>query len=148
MEMKLLDFHINNLEYACGATLSNVSALNWDQNERFPQFQGDHTIVTYGFSDILERLAKPLNIRYNTPVDTVTDTGDQIVITDIAGQKFKADRCIVTGIDFSKEIILLQPFIASTKKLTSTETSRLNYHFDRKFRSKTRKFFASSDGSK
>ena len=60
--------------------------------------QGDHTIVTYGFADILERLARPLNIKYNIPVDTITDNGDQIVVTDIAGQKFKADRCIVTGI--------------------------------------------------
>ncbi|CAG5082199.1 Oidioi.mRNA.OKI2018_I69.chrUn_7.g17253.t1.cds [Oikopleura dioica] len=63
-EMKLLDLHINNLEYACGASLSSVSALNWDQNERFPQFGRDHAIVTYGFSDVLEELSKPLNTEF------------------------------------------------------------------------------------
>ena len=59
MEMKLLDFHINNLEYACGASLASVSALSWDQNERFPQFGGDHAIITHGFSDVLEEVSKP-----------------------------------------------------------------------------------------
>ena len=71
MEMKLLDFHISNLEYACGSSLANVSALNWDQNEKYPQFQGDHTIVTYGFSDVLERLARPLDIQYKSPVKLI-----------------------------------------------------------------------------
>ena len=119
MEMKLLDFHINNLEYACGSTLSNVSALNWDQNERYPQFQGDHTIVTYGFSDILERLAKPLDIRRNTPVQTITDTGDEIIVTDRSGNEHTADRCIVT-VPLSlmkKKTIKFQPELSARKQL-------------------------------
>ena len=40
------------------------TALNWDQNETFPQFQGDHTIMTHGFSTILEKLASSLDINF------------------------------------------------------------------------------------
>ncbi|CAG5101961.1 Oidioi.mRNA.OKI2018_I69.chr1.g78.t1.cds [Oikopleura dioica] len=95
-EMKLLDFHINNLEYACGASLSSVSALNWDQNERFPQFGGDHAIVTYGFSDVLEELSKPLNIEFEKPVASIDHSGEKVVVETIHGEKIEADRCVVT----------------------------------------------------
>ena len=94
--MKLLDFHIANLEYACGSSLANVSALNWDQNEKYPQFQGDHTIVTYGFSDVLERLARPLDIRYKSPVKSIRHLEEKIEIEKVDGEKVTADRCVVT----------------------------------------------------
>ena len=58
MEMKLLDFHISNLEYACGSSLANVSALNWDQNER---------------------LARPLDIQYKSPVKSIRPGSEYFV---------------------------------------------------------------------
>jgi len=77
LELKLLEFHISNLEYACGADLSQVSALNWDQNEQFPQFQGDHTIMTHGFSSI-------------------RGLEDGVEVTTRSGEVIVGDRCIVT----------------------------------------------------
>ena len=96
MEMKLLDFHINNLEYACGASLASVSALNWDQNERFPQFGGDHAIVTHGFSDVLEEVSKPLNILFEKPVAKIDHSGEKVIVETTSGEKIEADRCVVT----------------------------------------------------
>ena len=65
---RLLNFHLGNLEYACATTLDHVSALSWDQNESFPQFQGNHTILTHGYETILQRLAEGLDIHLECEV--------------------------------------------------------------------------------
>ena len=65
---RLLNFHLGNLEYACATTLDHVSALSWDQNESFPQFQGNHTLLTHGYETILQRLAEGLDIHLGAEV--------------------------------------------------------------------------------
>lgn len=65
---RLLNFHLGNLEYACATTLDHVSALSWDQNESFPQFQGNHTVLTHGYETILKRLAEGLDIHLGAEV--------------------------------------------------------------------------------
>ena len=66
----LLNFHIGNLEYACGASLTNVSTLHWDQNEDYPQFSGKNVLFSNGFSQILEKMADTVDIVFNTEVRT------------------------------------------------------------------------------
>jgi len=63
LENKLLQFHLGNLEFSCAAPLSKVSLLSWDQNEAFPQFSGDHTLLLHGFGVLLEKLAQNLDIK-------------------------------------------------------------------------------------
>uniref|UniRef100_A0A671YV74 [histone-H3]-N(6),N(6)-dimethyl-L-lysine(4) FAD-dependent demethylase n=1 Tax=Sparus aurata TaxID=8175 RepID=A0A671YV74_SPAAU len=63
LEEKVLQFHLSNLEYACGSTLDQVSARSWDHNEFFAQFSGDHTLLTKGYSVLLHKLAEGLDIR-------------------------------------------------------------------------------------
>ena len=53
--------------------LENVSALAWDQNESFPQFSGNHTILTHGYETVLKQLAKGLDLRLNTEVISYSD---------------------------------------------------------------------------
>lgn len=65
---RLMQFHLGNLEYACATTLDKVSALSWDQNESFPQFQGDHTLLTHGYMTLLQRLAEGLDIHLGAEV--------------------------------------------------------------------------------
>lgn len=62
LENKLLQFHLGNLEFSCAAPLSKVSLLSWDQNEAFPQFSGDHTLLQHGFGALLNNLAQNLDI--------------------------------------------------------------------------------------
>ncbi|KAL7984475.1 hypothetical protein Chor_003045 [Crotalus horridus] len=68
LEEKVLQFHVSNLEYACGSNLHEVSARSWDHNEFFAQFAGDHTLLSSGYSAIIEKLAEGLDIRLNVPV--------------------------------------------------------------------------------
>lgn len=91
----LLNFHIGNLEYACGASLTNVSTLHWDQNEDYPQFSGKNVFFSNGFSQILEKMADTVDIVYNTEITSV-DYKDKVVVTSEDGQTWTGDKVIVT----------------------------------------------------
>lgn len=67
-EESLMNFHISNLEFACGDTLRNVSALHWDQNEDYPQFSGENLVLPGGISQVLSKLAEGLDIELDTKV--------------------------------------------------------------------------------
>lgn len=72
LEEKLLQFHLGNLEFSCAAPLSKVSSSSWDQNEEFPQFSGDHTLLLHGFGVLLGNLAQGLDIRRKYEVRIVS----------------------------------------------------------------------------
>ncbi|KAH8026549.1 hypothetical protein HPB51_021443 [Rhipicephalus microplus] len=108
-ESNVLQFHIGNLEYACGAHLREVSALQWDQNERFPQFSGQHALVPDGFGCLMQALAEGLHIRYGhkvTAIEYGSEEGGVRVFTEQSGAqngkveeeegKFSADFALVT----------------------------------------------------
>ncbi|XP_064652344.1 lysine-specific histone demethylase 2-like [Lineus longissimus] len=93
---RLFQFHVSNLEYACGANLTKVSAMRWDQNESFPQFSGDHTMMTAGYHRIMKSLGEGLNIEYNTKITSIDYTNDEIVVTSTDGTEHRAEKVLVT----------------------------------------------------
>ena len=68
LEEGLLQFHVSNLEYACGGSLDKVSAMLWDQNEDYPQFHGPPVLLQDGYTKIIESLADGLNVVTNSEV--------------------------------------------------------------------------------
>lgn len=59
---------MGTVEFACGCELQNLSALQWDQNEEFPQFKGDLAYLSTGFGSLVEKLADGLDIHLNCQV--------------------------------------------------------------------------------
>ncbi|XP_052085769.1 lysine-specific histone demethylase 2-like [Mytilus californianus] len=91
----LLNFHFGNLEYACGTSLSNISTMNWDQNEDYPQFSGRNVLLADGFSPILDKITENLDIVYNTEISSI-DYSDKVVVKSSDGQSWTGDKVIVT----------------------------------------------------
>ncbi|XP_045440267.1 lysine-specific histone demethylase 1B isoform X5 [Pipistrellus kuhlii] len=96
LEEQVLQFHLSNLEYACGSNLHQVSARSWDHNEFFAQFAGDHTLLTPGYSVIIEKLAEGLDIRLKSPVQKVDYSGDEVQVTTTDGTAYTAQKALVT----------------------------------------------------
>ncbi|XP_061123396.1 lysine-specific histone demethylase 2 isoform X1 [Syngnathus typhle] len=96
LEEKVLQFHLSNLEYACGSSLNQVSARSWDHNEFFAQFSGDHTLFTKGYGTLLQKLAEGLDIRKNCPVKTIDYSGDVVRVTCSNGSQWTAKKVLVT----------------------------------------------------
>ncbi|XP_078584819.1 lysine-specific histone demethylase 2-like [Branchiostoma floridae x Branchiostoma japonicum] len=94
-ETRLMQFHIGNLEYACGSDLKQVSSVNWDQNEMFAQFAGDHTLIGDGYGILLQKLSEGLDIRLNQEVTHIDYTGEEIVIKTKSGE-YKGSKVLVT----------------------------------------------------
>ncbi|EPY73572.1 lysine-specific histone demethylase 1B isoform 1 [Camelus ferus] len=96
LEEQVLQFHLSNLEYACGSSLHQVSACSWDHNEFFAQFAGDHTLLTPGYSVIIEKLAEGLDIRLRSPVQSIDYSGDEVQVTTTDGSGWTAQKVLVT----------------------------------------------------
>ncbi|XP_045407818.1 lysine-specific histone demethylase 1B isoform X3 [Lemur catta] len=92
LEGQVLQFHLSNLEYAFGSNLHQVSARSWDHNEFFAQFAGDHTLLTPGYSVIIEKLAEGLDIRLKCPVQSIDYSGDEVQVTTTDGTRFSAQK--------------------------------------------------------
>ncbi|XP_028824034.1 lysine-specific histone demethylase 1B isoform X3 [Denticeps clupeoides] len=96
LEERVLQFHLSNLEYACGSTLNQVSARSWDHNKFFAQFSGDHAMLTKGYSHVLHHLAEGLNVHLQTVVQSINYTGDVISVTSTNGSQWIAHKVLVT----------------------------------------------------
>eukprot|EP00112_Aurelia_sp_Birch-Aquarium-sp1_P011993 Seg2517.4 transcript_id=Seg2517.4/GoldUCD/mRNA.D3Y31 product="Lysine-specific histone demethylase 1B" protein_id=Seg2517.4/GoldUCD/D3Y31 len=116
-EKCLLQFHLANLEYACGASLQDVSALHWNQNESMVQFSGEHSWVEKGFGPLIERLSRGLDMKLNCQVTEIDYSGDKVQITNQNGEKQSADKVIVSVplAILKKDVIKFKPSLPESK---------------------------------
>lgn len=97
VEEKVLQFHLSNLEYACGSNLHNVSARSWDHNEFFAQFAGNHTMLAAGYSAITDKMAEGLDIKFKSPVKSIDYRGQEICLMTSDGKMYSAHKVLVTA---------------------------------------------------
>ena len=119
LEEKLLEFHLGNLEFSCAAPLSKVSSLSWDQNEEYPQFSGDHTLLKHGFGVLLSNLAQGLDIRLKYEVQKCNIIGTQFAIR---GLKVTRNNDVLMRLNSSTQYITC---ISCNKQLNEANRSSI-----------------------
>lgn len=103
-DMRLLNWHFANLEYANATNINKLSLSGWDQDIG-NEFEGEHSQVIGGYSQLplgLYALPNKLDVRTNKIVSGVsydpTDFGKQkAVIRCEDGEQFLADHVVFTG---------------------------------------------------
>jgi monoamine oxidase len=94
-ESRLFYWHMANLEYACATDLQQVSLQHWDQDDGF-EWAGAHCLIRDGYSSIATQLAKGIDLKLNTVVDTIEYSSHGVNIRTQDGTTYEADRVIVT----------------------------------------------------
>lgn len=98
-DMRLLNWHFANLEYANAANVKDLSLGGWDQDNG-NEFEGAHAEIIGGYSQLargLYQYPRPLDIRLNQPVNEIDwDSEDRRLQVSTDGQSWQADQVIVT----------------------------------------------------
>ncbi|CAD5229111.1 unnamed protein product [Bursaphelenchus okinawaensis] len=114
---RLLQWQIGNVEFSCGASLSKVSARNWDQNEAVGQFAGDHALLKNGSKKFIHELATGLDVQLNYKVKKVDYNKNKVTVTCENEEEFKADKvvfCLPLAV-YQQNSIKFQPALPQKK---------------------------------
>ncbi|KAK6003840.1 hypothetical protein QM012_008690 [Aureobasidium pullulans] len=125
-DMRLLNWHYADLEYANAATVSNLSLGGHDQDSG-NEFEGRHSEVVGGYIQVprgLMMLPYPLDVRFGSVVEKITynvngdDADSSATVTCSNGDVFEADQVILTsplGV-LKAETITFEPALPDWKK--------------------------------
>jgi len=125
-DMRLLNWHYADLEYANAATVSTLSLGGHDQDSG-NEFEGRHSEVVGGYIQVprgLMMLPYPLDVRFESVVEKITynasdddaDTSAKVLCS--SGEVFEADQIILTsplGV-LKAETITFEPALPDWKK--------------------------------
>ena len=93
----MLNFHIAQLEFACGTSLSRVSAKQWDHNEEFSQYGGPLCLMTdIDWHRIISLLSEGLDIELNTEVIAIDYSSNLPCVQTKDGRTLRSSRVIVS----------------------------------------------------
>lgn len=103
-DMRLLNWHFANLEYANATNVRNLSLSGWDQDIG-NEFEGEHSQVIGGYQQLpygLYSLPNKLDVRTNKTVTDIsydaTGSGNRKTIIKCEdGEKITADHVVYTG---------------------------------------------------
>jgi monoamine oxidase len=103
-DMRLLNWHHANLEYANAVSVNQLSLSGWDQ-DMGNEFEGQHSEIIGGYQQVprgLWQAPTKLDVRFNTPIKSIHyDTEEQRIGKAVRiecgnGEIYEADRVIVT----------------------------------------------------
>ncbi|GKZ22191.1 hypothetical protein AbraIFM66951_007045 [Aspergillus brasiliensis] len=103
-DMRLLNWHMANLEYANAANIGKLSLSGWDQ-DMGNEFEGEHSQVIGGYQQLpygLWSLPTKLDVRTNKTVSKIsydhTESGKQKTVVHCEdGESLVADKVVFTG---------------------------------------------------
>jgi monoamine oxidase len=91
-QLKELNFNLNiDIEHEYAADLNNISLFHWDSDEAFG---GDSVIFLKGYDQIIQKLAKDLNLKLNHIVQKI-EWEKKVKVTTNKGT-FEAAKVIIT----------------------------------------------------
>uniref|UniRef100_A0A915EDA8 SWIRM domain-containing protein n=1 Tax=Ditylenchus dipsaci TaxID=166011 RepID=A0A915EDA8_9BILA len=115
---RLLQWQIGNVEFSCGAQLSEVSARHWDQNESVGQFAGAHALLSEGSGQLIKRLAEGSETRCGYEVNKIDYSRSKKTIVHCSnGKKFACDKvllCLPLAV-YQNKIVEFVPELPSEK---------------------------------
>ena len=89
-----LDFHINaTYEQEYSGSAKQLSAWSLEEGE---EFGGDDVLFPQGYGQVIEYLARGLDVRLNQPVEAVTASSTGVTLRFADGSKLMADDVLVT----------------------------------------------------
>ncbi|KAF2831372.1 lysine-specific histone demethylase 1 [Ophiobolus disseminans] len=103
-DMRLLNWHHANLEYANAVNVNQLSLSGWDQDIG-NEFEGQHSEVIGGYQQVprgLWQAPTQLDVRFNTPIKSIhynTDelrVGKAVRIECSNGEIYEADKVVIT----------------------------------------------------
>ncbi|KAH3966221.1 hypothetical protein HBH51_144130 [Parastagonospora nodorum] len=103
-DMRLLNWHHANLEYANAASVNQLSLSGWDQ-DMGNEFEGQHTEVIGGYQQVprgLWQAPSQLDVRFKTPIKSIKysteeqQVGKAVRIECSNGEVFEADKVVIT----------------------------------------------------
>ena len=117
-DMRLVNWHFANLEYANAANVGKLSLSGWDQ-DMGNEFEGEHAVVVGGYQQVprgLWSFPSKLDVRTNKTVtkisyDTSGSYGNKATIQCDDGESIAADKVVLTaplGV-LKKESIQFEP---------------------------------------
>ena len=123
-DVRAINWHWANLEYANNTNIHNLSLNEWDQDDSH-EFSGKHAMLNCGYSKVSEGLAMkptPINTLLNkkvTAIDYSAQKNDgnlddeKVTITCADGEQFVADAVVVTlplGVLKANSVVFTPPF--------------------------------------
>jgi hypothetical protein len=103
-DMRLLNWHHANLEYANAVSVNKLSLSGWDQ-DMGNEFEGEHSEVIGGYQQVprgLWRCPSQLDVRFKTVIKSVhynveeTGAGKAVRVESSNGEVFEADEIVLT----------------------------------------------------
>ncbi|GAB1611014.1 lysine-specific histone demethylase 2 [Argonauta hians] len=95
-EEKILQYYVGHMELVSGCSVERLSAMHWDQHEAFPQLGSCSLMLSQGLSELLNLLAKNLDVQYNVEVIKIDYSGTDVVVNSSSGAVYTANKVMVT----------------------------------------------------